>query len=457
VIYVLCVAGGLVVGGALAWALVAARAHAAQVEASGLQGKLDELRGQVQQAAADFGGLRAQLEQEQRARVAAETSQQETTLRLAEEKQLLDDARGKLTDAFKAVAGDTLSTNTEAFLLLAKETLGTILEGAKGDLGQRQEAIKGLVSPLTESLRQFDERVQGLEKNRQEAYAGLTEQVRALSSTQQQLQKETGNLVNALRAPQTVGSWGEITLERVVEFAGMSEHCDFTREMSVETEEGRLRPDLIVHLPGGREIVVDAKSTFNAYYEAVTAESPEVCGQRLSDHANYVRRHMTGLSAKNYSQQFDRAPDFVVMFLPVESAFAAALDTDRGLFDDALKRGVLLASPTTLIALLRSVALTWRQEQIAENAQAISDLGKQLYERMRTLAEHLTDVGTGLGRANVAFNRAVGSLEARVLPTARRFKELGAATGDEIPLLAPIEVAPRALIAPDLADNPEGQ
>ena len=445
------------VGGALAWALAANLVRKAQVETSGLQGKVEELRGQVLKAGGDFEALRAQLAQEREARAVAETSQKETALRLEEERKLLEEAKGKLTEAFKAVAGDTLNSSTAEFLKLAKAMAETLISDARGDLGQRQVAIEGMVKPLADSLRQFEERVQGLEKNRQEAYAGLTEQVRALSTTQQQLQKETGNLVNALRAPQSVGSWGEITLERVVEFAGMSEHCDFTREMSVETEGGRLRPDLIVHLPGGREIVVDAKSTFNAYYESVTAESAEVCSQRLSDHASHVRRHMTGLSAKNYSQQFDRAPDFVVMFIPIESAFAAALDTDRGLFDDALKRGVLLASPTTLIALLRSVALTWRQEQIAENAQAVSDLGKQLYERMRTLAEHLTDVGTGLGRANVAYNRAVGSMEARVLPTARKFKELGAGTGNEIPVLEPIEVAPRALSAPELADNGEGQ
>jgi DNA recombination protein RmuC len=237
----------------------------------------------------------------------------------------------------------------------------------------------------------------------------------------------------------------------------MSENCDFQREVSVTAEEGRLRPDLVVHLPGGREIIVDAKASFDAYYEAVCAETAEARETALCRHAAQVRAHMMKLSDKEYWQQFDNAPEFVVMFIPGESFFAAAVDTDRGLIEDAMKRRVVLATPTTLIALLQAVAYGWRQEQIAKNAQAISDLGKQLYERMRTLAEHLTDVGTGLERANVAYNKAAASMEARVLPAARRFRELGAATGNDIPVLEPIEVAPRALSAPELAESAEGE
>ncbi|MBM3335476.1 DNA recombination protein RmuC, partial [Candidatus Sumerlaeota bacterium] len=321
------------------------------------------------------------------------------------------------------------------------------------DLGKRQEAVQGLVKPLAESLRQFEEHVRTIEKNRQEAYAGLTEQLRTLSATQQQLQKETGSLVVALRTPKVVGSWGQIALERVVELSGMSDHCDFTKEVSVATEEGRLRPDLVVHLPGGRKIVIDAKASVDAYREAVASESEEQREKLLSRHAAQVRSHMTNLASKSYWQQFERTPEFVVMFIPGESFFAAAVDADRRLLEDALERRVVLATPTTLIALLRAVAYGWRQEQIAMSAKEISDLGRQLYERMKTLAEHLANIGKGLEKANTAYNSAVSSIETRVLPAARRFKELGAASGDDIPLVQQVETTTRAIAAPELSEE----
>jgi DNA recombination protein RmuC len=235
----------------------------------------------------------------------------------------------------------------------------------------------------------------------------------------------------------------------------MSEHCDFTREVSVTTEEGRLRPDLIVHLPGEREIVIDAKATFDAYREAVAAEKEEQRNKGLAQHAAQIRSHMVNLASKNYWQQFEKAPEFVVMFIPGESFFAAAVDVDRGLLEEAIEKRVVLATPTTLIALLRAVAFGWRQEQIAKNAKEISDLGKQLYERMRTLAEHLTEVGRGLEKANTAYNSAVGSMEARILPAARRFKELGAASGTDISVLEPVDTAPRAISTPELKGGTE--
>jgi DNA recombination protein RmuC len=340
---------------------------------------------------------------------------------------------------------------------LAKATLDKVLADAKGDLGKREEAIQGLVKPLTESITKFEEHVREVEKDRQEAYSGLTEHLKLLSTSHQQLQKETANLVTALRKPQVRGRWGEMTLRRVVELAGMSDHCDFAEQVTATGEDGRIRPDLLVRLPSAREIVVDAKVSLDAYLDAVAADSEQGRHEAMSRHANQIRTHMEALADKRYWSQFPKAPEFVIMFIPGESFFGAAVDADRRLIEDGLARHVVLATPTTLIALLRAVAFGWRQEQIAKNAQDICDLGKQLYERMAKLAEHLGKIGSGLENANKAYNSAVGSLEARVIPAARRFKELGAASGADIPLIQAIETTPRTLTAPELIAESNGQ
>lgn len=363
----------------------------------------------------------------------------------AEKQALLEKAEARLSDTFKALSADALKASNEQFLQLAKQSLTAQQDEAKGELEKRRTAIEELVKPVKESLTKFEGRIGEIEKARTEAYTELKTQVKSMSEAQLGLQKETAQLVKALRQPTGRGQWGEMQLRRVVEMAGMQEHCDFETQNTTTTDEGkRLRPDLVVRLPGGKTIVVDAKTPMDAYLEAVEATDDTVRDDALARHARQVRTHIAQLSSKNYTQQFDHAPEFTVLFLPSESFFSAALASDPGLIERGVEHGVILATPTTLIALLRAVAYGWRQEALAENAREISKLGQTLHERLGKLAEHFGKLGKSLDNAVGHFNNAVGSYETRVLSAARKFEELQAAPdGQSLPDITPVDKAAR--------------
>ncbi|MGH2933301.1 MAG: DNA recombination protein RmuC [Gaiellaceae bacterium] len=359
--------------------------------------------------------------------------------------------RDGFATTMKALAAEALASNNESFLTLAKTQLDQLQQKTQQDLEQRKQAVEHLVAPIAESLKKVDGKLHELEVARAGAYSELRTQVGQLVEAQKDLRSETGNLVSALRdRPNVRGRWGEIQLRRVVEMAGMVEHCDFETQKHVALEDGRLRPDLVVSLPGGKSVVVDSKFAGQAYLESLGAKDEEERAAKLRDHARQVRDHVTKLSAKSYWSQFDNTPEFVVLFIPGETYLSAALEQDPGLIEDGVNQQVIIATPTTLIALLRAVAYGWRQETIAESARVISDLGRELYTRLATFTEHVAKVGRGLETAIKSYNEAVGSLETRVLPSARKFKEHGIAPAGELAELDVVDRSIRPITATEL-------
>lgn len=416
--------------------------------------QLHDLRiqlGEIQQA---YDALRHEFRLMESSKVAAETQLLDSQHHLESQRTMLDEAKLTLTDTFRSLASEALAGNNQGFLALAEEKFKALKDETATELDHRHTSLEALMRPLSESLRTYQQETKELEDKRLREFSSVSEQLKYLATAQSSLQTETSKLVNALRTPHVRGRWGEIALRKTAELAGMSAYCDFHEQESVSKGTGRSRPDMIVKLPAGREVVVDSKVPLHAFLESLEANTDESRDIALKRHAGHVKSHIRQLASKEYWDQFPSAPEFVVLFIPNDSFLAAAAEQDPALIESALTQKVVIATPTTFIALLRAIAYGWRQEQVAEGAQRISRLGQELAERLGTLTEHFAKVGHALGRAVESYNATVTSLENRILPSARKFQHLGVNPRKDIPDLQPVEQAPRnPSTIPQLADE----
>ena len=418
----------LAVGAALGW-FVAQSRTAATAERARLQ-------------AADLETVRARLLEVEAQKSKVENDLSAERAAAGEKIAALTEAQERLANSFKALSADALRSNNQSFLELARESFGKLHQQSADELGKRQQAIDSMVKPLKESLEKVDAKIGEIEKARANAYGALSEQLKSLGTAQVSLAAEASKLTTALRSTTTAGTWGELQLRRVVEMSGMSSYCDFTEQQSA----GSFRPDLIVRLPGGQQIVIDAKAPNDAYREAVNASDDAVRTAKLAEHAAKVRSHIDALGAKDYWAQFQPSPEFVVLFLPGDQFLSGALQGDPSLIDRAIGKKVLLATPASLIALLKAAAYGWRQEAVSKNAEEIANYGRQLYDRIAGFAEHLDKVGRSLENASKSYNSAVGAFEGTLLPGARKFADLGAKGTKELPEPAAVETTPRDVL-----------
>lgn len=397
------------------------------------EGQMDQLRRQLDLSEGEIAGLRKALDDERVQAVEAQARLDESTRSIERQRGVIETMKTEMADTFRAQASAALESSNRSFLELASENLGRILEQTKGKLGEHQAGLEGTIRPLQETLKRYEEQLREMERVRAEQAGDLSRQIQALGAMNEALQRETAGLSTALRKPQVSGSWGQMSLRRAAELAGMAPWCDFDEQVTVDTESGKLRPDMIVRLPNGRIIVVDAKAPVDAFLNALQASGEEDRKKAFAGYVAAVRAHMNGLGSKAYWDQFEESPELVVMYLPGETFFSAAIENDPGLIEDGSLRKVILATPTTLIALLKAVAYGWQQEQVATGAREINRLGREIYERFSVVADHIGRAGTNLSKAVEAHNDAVRSIETRLMPSFRRFRDLGVSTSRELP------------------------
>lgn len=375
-----------------------------------LSEKLEEMRHKYHEVSQSLSATRAEIEAAIR------------------QNALMKEDRDRLSDSFKALSSEIFRETSRSFMDLAGQTLSRYMDSARAEFDKRDKAVEGMIKPVKDALDRFDASGKVLETERSKAYGGLSEQVTALAKSQQALEKETAKLVKALRQPHVRGRWGEMTLRRAAEMAGMSENCDFFEQVSGDVEEGKIRPDMLIRLPGGRNIIVDAKTPLSAYIDAIESENEEDRTARLKDHARQVQTHVMKLSQKTYWKQFSPTPEFVVLFIPGENFFSAALTQQPDLIETAAEKGVVLATPSTLISLLKTISYAWREDSVARSAKAVMEMGRELCERIQSVASHMNRLGKDLEKCSESYNQAVGSLERRVFVTARKFQNLGLST-----------------------------